>query len=118
MKKYKIPKEACAKQCEGLVCPGCGKTIEPIETVDNSNDPTFWSGCTTCSRFDPGVKPEIHLMAEIMVGKFHYRRYSHFDLPKNDIEKEYQRIRQINGAADIVRQVLACQKAIRGADEG
>jgi len=112
MKKYKTSKEVCAKHCEGLICPGCGKPIEPIETVDNAGDPTFWSGCMSCSRFDSGVSPEIHQMAKIMVDKYHFHRWGHDDPPRDDAEKEYQRTRQIEGAAGIVRQVLACQKQV------
>ena len=55
MKEYKITKEQCQQQIHG-VCEGCGGKLEPIETVDNSHDPTFWVGCTHCSCFRSGVE--------------------------------------------------------------
>lgn len=41
MTKYIITKKECAIFCVGKVCPGCGKTIEPLETVDNAYNPTY-----------------------------------------------------------------------------
>ena len=58
-KVYRITEEQCKEQVRGRVCPGCGGELRPIETVDNSDNPTFWSGCTACNQFTWGYEPRI-----------------------------------------------------------
>ncbi len=59
--EYIITKEQCEKAHKSLVCSGCGKPIEAIETVDNANRPTFWAGCNSCGRFQYGVPIDVWL---------------------------------------------------------
>ena len=54
-KVYQITKQQCEENHKGLVCSGCGNPISAIETVDNANNPTYWSGCDRCNRFQCGV---------------------------------------------------------------
>lgn len=49
--------ENWAKALEGKVCGICGGKVEPISTVDNSNNPTYWPGCMKCSRFHTQIDP-------------------------------------------------------------
>ena len=52
---YQTTFDECASKIRG-VCEGCGGKLEPIETVDNSGNPTFWQGCRKCMCFRFGVK--------------------------------------------------------------
>ena len=63
IQRYQITEEACRKHCVDKVCIYCGEPIEPIETVDNSGNPTFWTACMKCSRFNPGTTKEIYRKA-------------------------------------------------------
>ena len=56
MTTYQITEDQCNKNIAGLVCHACGKPLTAIETVDNSNNPTFWSGCRGCGTFYGGVE--------------------------------------------------------------
>lgn len=74
MKEYRTTKEQCQKTIDqyGYVCDSCGRKIVPIETVDNSGDPTFWAGCfhkdnpsvDDWGTFTSGVPQEIFELAE------------------------------------------------------
>jgi hypothetical protein len=64
MIKYQITKEECANRCVGRVCCRCGEPLIPIETVDNSNNPTFWAGCLSCSIFSPGTTMKMYNTAK------------------------------------------------------
>ena len=64
--EYKITKEQCQSMINGI-CSRCGGKLEPIETVDNCGDPTFWQGCNKCSRFDSGVDLVTYLTAKELV---------------------------------------------------
>jgi hypothetical protein len=71
-KVYRITKEECQKQIDelGNVCDRCGRNLVPIETVDNSNAPTFWEGCMHGEKYGhytSGVKKEIYEIAKKMV---------------------------------------------------
>ena len=106
IKEYKTTKEVCQKGIRG-VCPGCGGLVEPIETVDNSGDPTFWAGCKNCHEFCSGVNPIIFKLAQHMVTKEGLVPYHH--LREYDGDKEmvdYCLRGQTKGACDIVRRVL------------
>ncbi len=119
MKKYQITKKDFTKRLVGLVCHQCGKQVTPLDTVDNSGNPTFWSGCNPCSILDWGVKPEIYKIARMMVVDRHISLGHRFDLPKTEAEREYQEHLNIGSTAHIVQSVLQCQKLILEAqDEG
>lgn len=64
MKEYIQTEKECSERCVGKVCLRCGFALSPIETVDNSDRPTFWAGCTNCMIFSPGTRPEIFTIAK------------------------------------------------------
>ena len=109
--EYKITKEECASRING-VCSMCGGQIEPLETVDNSNDTTFWSGCKKCSRLDNGVSEQTYLIAKELVEKNGYRHFSHIQDEPNDSEAslEYNKKAQISGACGLVMDVIRIYK--------
>ena len=63
IRRYQITEEESRKHCADKVCIYCGEPLEPIETVDNARNPTFWTGCMKCSRFNPGTTEEIYQKA-------------------------------------------------------
>jgi hypothetical protein len=65
-KVYQTTEDECRKSISG-VCPGCGKEVEPIETVDNAGRPTFWEGCTDCGLFCNGVTQQVHEISKKLV---------------------------------------------------
>jgi hypothetical protein len=96
--KFVTTREECAASIRG-VCEGCGGKLEPIETVDNSNNPTFWVGCLKCSCFRGGIDPELYAIARELVEKRHFRPYSHMR------ESEYE------GTEELRDYYLSCQTA-------
>uniref|UniRef100_A0A6H1ZS13 Uncharacterized protein n=1 Tax=viral metagenome TaxID=1070528 RepID=A0A6H1ZS13_9ZZZZ len=86
-KVYKTTKEECQQRIKG-VCEGCGGELEPIETVDNSNDPTYWVGCRHCSCFRGGVEEKYFKVARqlveqgILLPYSHLSKYDHEDSPE------------------------------------
>ena len=109
--EYKITKEQCQSMINGI-CSRCGGKLEPIETVDNCGDPTFWQGCNKCSRFDSGVDLVTYLTAKELVENNNFRPYKHIDYYPNDDEKtiKYKTMEQISGACDIVNKTLLIYK--------
>jgi len=105
---YKTDKETCAKSIKG-VCSHCGEMVVPLETVDNSGDPTFWAGCKRCNRFEHiGTDPKVYKIAEKLVDERGFRFYGHISDKDTDTKqtKENNRMSQISGACGIVRDVL------------
>lgn len=103
--EYVTTKEECENKIEqsGCICSGCG-----IETVDNSNNPTFWSGCMKCSMFDYGVLPIIFDTAKKLVTERYYIHYSYMgsNYGLTGEQLEYWLSSQIKGTTSIVRDVL------------
>lgn len=108
--KYIDTKEDCQKQIDeaNRVCRGCGGTLTPIETVDNSGRPTFWVGCKSCQVFDHGTTKEIFQIAEQLVkeGYVHYMHMDRADASKTEEYKKYWKSSQIRGACGLVRDIL------------
>ena len=111
-KQFRITKEACAAGINGI-CPRCGGKLEPIETVDNSGNPTHWSGCNACMTFTNGVPPLIYRTALLLVDDG-YRPYSFIieDKKYSDAKKMGDRQTQVAGACDTVRNVLRIYKQV------
>ena len=111
--EYKTTKEQCQSMINGI-CSRCGGKLEPIETVDNSGDPTFWQGCKKCLRFDSGVDLVTYLTAKELIENCHFRPYSHIDHDIADSEelKKYKIMEQISGACDVVNNVFQTYKKI------
>lgn len=100
--KYKTTKAECKKRIHG-VCPGCGGKLEPIETVDNSGDPTFWVGCKHCSCFRSGVDRMYFEIARELIEQGDLIPYS-FDRRTDAIDDEYWLRTQTAGLShEIVR---------------
>jgi hypothetical protein len=81
---YQTSFEECASKISG-VCEGCGGKLEPIETVDNSNNPTFWQGCRHCMCFRSGVKEIYFKIARklVLAGEIlPYARDGNFSTPE------------------------------------
>ena len=110
--QFRVTKETCAARITGI-CPRCGGGLEPIETVDNSGNPTHWSGCNACMIFTAGVKPVIYKTALLLVDEG-YKPYSFIIDHENDSaeKKVYNRQTQVSGACDTVRDVLRIYKQV------
>lgn len=106
MTEYKITRDQCREKIFG-VCSGCGGPLEPIETVDNARDPTFWPGCLSCSRFDYGVPERVFKAARKLVSERWLKPYKHIpdDAP-------YYTEEQTRGATSIVLDVLSVLREI------
>lgn len=109
-KTYSITKEHCQSMISG-VCNGCGGELTPIETVDNSNAPTFWAHCASCSKYHWGTSVEVFRIAEKMFNEG-YRHYSynvvaHPEGIRDTIEYHaYYKSSQIAGTCGLVQDVL------------
>ncbi len=100
--------EECAQRIQG-VCARCGGVLTPIATVDNSGNPTFWSGCEKCQRFDNGVSPLVYRIACGLVREKFFHYYSHLNEPKKTDVAAYAEWEgsQISGACNVVIYVLS-----------
>lgn len=87
MKQYQTTRQECQQRIKG-VCEGCGRELEPIETIDNSGNPTFWIGCNHCSCFRSGVKKLYFEIARSLVEKEIIIPYSHMVRKKEDKDHE------------------------------
>ena len=87
--KYQITQEQCQKNISG-VCGGCGGKLEPIETVDNSGNPTYWIGCNHCSCFRSGVEKEYFEIARELIEHNEMVPYSH--MQRSDYENDPDRL--------------------------
>lgn len=110
MKNYRTTKKQCQASIDNNnnVCEQCGNILSPIETVDNSGAPTFWSGCLSCLKFSQGVKKDIFEIAQRMVKEKNFIAYDHLDRPdpENLDAFDYWEKSQIGGATYVVRDVL------------
>ena len=112
--RYQITKKQCQKRISG-VCPGCGGEVTPLRTVDNSNNPTYWSGCKKCSVFCKGVNPDVFRIARTMVEKYYFHPHSYLseaDYQGSEEEKEYWLTNQTSSASRIVAQIIYLYESI------
>lgn len=105
--KYQTTKKQCQEKITG-VCDGCGGKLEPMKTVDNSNNPTFWAGCRHCMKFCWGVDKNIWRIARTLTEEGTIKAYSHLDPSEYETKerREYYLDSQTAGAIEIVRNVL------------
>lgn len=61
--QYIQTKKQCLTKIGNNVCTLCGKKLSALRTVDNSDQPTFWSGCIKCHRFNNGAPKKIYDIA-------------------------------------------------------
>lgn len=101
---YDTTEEECQERINKFnnVCGGCGEKPTPIETVNNSDVPTFWSGCNQCGRFTSGVPLMVFKTANAMYDTGKRCNYA--------IEKQ-QHISSIS--SDVWTVICAYEKAIR-----
>ena len=108
--KYETTKEECQKQIGDNVCPFCGGELKPMETVDNSDNPTYWAMCKHCDRFYQGMSKAIWKIARKLTEEGWIKAYPHLDKTDyNDSpeKKEYYLNQQTSGATRIVQAVLS-----------
>lgn len=107
-KEYRITKDASQALIGERICSGCGGTLEPIETEDNSGNPTYWVGCLKCSCFDSGVSRHVFETAKDLVLNQHYIEYNHLGVGygKTGYELEYWQQAQIRGTCSTVLRVM------------
>ena len=116
MKKYVMTKEECEKNIKG-VCEGCGGHLSAIETVDNSNNHTFWQGCWHCSCFRGGVDQRYFKIARNLVEKgvmipFDYMNRAEYE---KDGDLEYYLSTQ---TASLARDIAHIDELLREYKEG
>lgn len=115
-KEYKITKDSCQAILDnnGGVCNQCGGKLVPIETVDNSDNPTFWGGCESCQRFHWGTHPIVFQIAKEMVLNHNYVHYSHLgaNYGKTGEELLWWQHSQIAGTCATVQTVLKIHKSM------
>lgn len=100
---YQIDRETAQADIDksGHVCGYCGGKLEPIETVDNAQNPTFWIGCTACNRFTTGCKPEAFSIAKKMVEEHNFYYYKSEDTWDDENNKRSN----INKAAELIQLI-------------
>lgn len=108
--EYVVSKEVCEKLIAegGKVCEGCGRELVAIETVDNSNRPTFWQGCEHCQCFRRGVDPIYFRVARQLVEDGTIIPYGHMcrkDYGKTPENLEYYFDSQTAGLSHIIKQI-------------
>lgn len=107
MKIYKTTKEECEKKIQG-VCEGCGGKLEPIETVDNANHPTFWVGCMHCMCFRSGVEEKHFKIARKLVEDNAITPYQHMHISEYENSQEklnYYYDSQTAGLSHIIARI-------------
>lgn len=106
---YNVTKEECQKNIDkhNNVCCRCSGKLEPIETVDNSGQPTFWIGCKKCMVFTHGTIMKIYETSKKMVedGYIHYT-FEHCPKDRNSDEYTFWKNNQISGTVRIVEKIL------------
>ena len=88
MTEYVTTEQECMERISG-VCEGCGGELEPIETVDNAGNPTFWRGCRNCSCFRSGIERVYFEIARELVEKNIIRPYHHDPIPSPEDKNIY-----------------------------
>lgn len=113
MPEYKTTKEQCEANING-VCAGCGGKVEAMETVDNSGDPTYWSGCHDCNHFENGTDQHVFNIASKMVeqGYVEYPHMDRIDANSSDEEKRHFTTCQTRGTCRIVGRILMWDKEL------
>lgn len=111
--EYVTSKQQCEDSIiKNHVCERCGRQLVALETVDNSNNPTFWSGCmhkdnpieADWGHFTKGVPIEIFNLAEKIVCQegSYYDSLEKRDYNKTKEDKEYWFQEQQSGWAKLL----------------
>ena len=115
MTEYITTKKQCQEQIDKRqkVCTRCGGVSYPIKTVDNSNNPTYWTGCDRCRVFDYGTTKHIYDIAVKMVDERNFTAYNYEQKPDKKKDRKlfnYWRGGQISGTVSIVQDILNFDK--------
>ena len=105
--KYQVTKKQCQKSIMG-VCEGCGGKLEPIRTVDNAGNPTYWVGCNHCSCFRSGIEREYFEVARELITKNEMVPYSHMkrsDWDNNPNKLNYWLDSQTAGLSHSIKKI-------------
>ena len=94
IKEYVVTKEECQSSIDkyNYVCERCGQKLVPIKTVDNSGNPTYWSGCmhgTEVGNFTQGVPRDVYKLAYKLVlddGLYFTTGKYKYDVVSNDFD--------------------------------
>lgn len=108
-KEYQITKKQCQERIKKIdgVCEGCGGKLEPIETVDNAGQPTYWVCCKHCMCFRGGIKKKYWEIARLLVMKYGEYKYSYRgNHTKTKEELEYWLNSETVGISNLVRKVI------------
>lgn len=103
---YQTSFDECASRIHG-VCEGCGGTLEPIETVDNSGNPTFWQGCKHCMCFRGGVERKHFNLARKLVEAGEMLPYERKWEFKNKEDRDYYLDSQTAGLSHNIARIAA-----------
>lgn len=117
-KTYVTTKAECQAKIDswGNVCDSCGRDLEPIETVDNADNPTFWPGCYHGTRtpegggygnFTNGVPKELYALALkcVLNGQRAYRHMGKGEYRKTPEQREYWFRAQVSGMCSNLREI-------------
>lgn len=108
-KVYAITKEQCQAQIdkkENGVCPGCGGQITPLETVNNSGEPTYWAGCEHCQVFTYPVDKMIFDIADRVVKDGSVIRYNRKPYQATEEDLEYWLDTERRGVCEYVSTIF------------
>ena len=112
--KYITTYNECKKNLRG-VCDGCGRPVEPTETVDNAGRPTWWGGCKHCSKLCFGVPVKRYKVARSIVCKYKQMYYYHlggFPYKGSWRDKESWLLSNISGMCGLVAKVEIEQRVV------
>ncbi len=111
-KEYQITKETCQKMIDERpnICSRCGRKLVPIETVDNSDHPTFWPGClhgSDAGNYHGGTTQEVYDLAEKLIcdGETPARYYNKFEYSKDANHREYWFGEQMSSMCDLIHRI-------------
>ena len=89
MKTYQTTKDECQSRIDVVVngvCGGCGGKVTALETVDNSGEPTYWSGCEHCSVFTYPVSNRLYKTAQLLIDKGeHVYEFKPYEATDNEL---------------------------------
>lgn len=90
-----------------VVCEGCGGKLEPIETVDNANNPTYWIVCRHCNCLRVGIEKEYWEIARKLILDNTIIPYQNMDRSEYNTPEglEYYLNSQTAGLSHIIKEI-------------
>lgn len=104
----------CRKSIRG-VCDGCGGKLSALRTVDNADNPTYWVGCNSCSKFTNGTDKRVWKMARFLVSHRNWKPYTSMNEGeyKSPTSHSYWLRQQTSGAVKQIYDVMGVAKAFK-----